>query len=165
MDLLTDTIHRRSATPTTAAAAARRSYARIPTVLEPPHFVQHLLDSYQWFLRDGLRELLDELSPIQDYNQKSMDLSFPRYEFQEPRHAVDICRERDQTFAAKWTLDLAATYAVNGWEFTVGGDNVLNEYPDEAIYANSESGQLPYSSYAPFGFNGAFAYAKVGYKW
>ncbi|WP_064748911.1 TonB-dependent receptor plug domain-containing protein [Lysobacter antibioticus] len=72
---------------------------------------------------------------------------------------------RDQTFAAKWTLDLAATYAVNGWEFTVGGDNVLNEYPDEAIYANSESGQLPYSSYAPFGFNGAFAYAKVGYKW
>ncbi|MBX9399992.1 TonB-dependent receptor [Lysobacter sp. BMK333-48F3] len=72
---------------------------------------------------------------------------------------------RDQTFAAKWTLDLAATYAVNGWEFTVGGDNVLNEYPDEAIYANSENGQLPYSSYAPFGFNGAFAYAKVGYKW
>ena len=72
---------------------------------------------------------------------------------------------RDQTFAAKWTLDLAATYAVNGWEFTVGGDNVLNEYPDESIYANSESGQLPYTSYAPFGFNGAFAYAKVGYKW
>ncbi|MGN7920222.1 TonB-dependent receptor plug domain-containing protein [Lysobacter sp. 22409] len=72
---------------------------------------------------------------------------------------------RDQTYRAKWTLDLAATYAIDGWEFTVGGDNVLNEYPDESIYANSESGQLPYSGNSPFGFNGAFAYAKVGYKW
>ncbi|WP_242110558.1 TonB-dependent receptor plug domain-containing protein [Luteimonas aquatica] len=72
---------------------------------------------------------------------------------------------RDQTFGAKWTLDLAASYALDGWSFTLGADNVLDEYPDEAIYANSESGQLPYSSYAPFGFNGAFAYAKVGYRW
>ena len=78
-------------------------------------------------------------------------------------HATDPLQ--DQTFSAKWTLDLAATYRLNQWDFTVGGDNVLNEYPDESIYANSESGQLPYTSYAPFGFNGAFAYAKVGYKW
>ncbi|MBN9346368.1 MAG: hypothetical protein J0I48_09215, partial [Devosia sp.] len=33
-------------------------------------------------------------------DQKAMDLSFPRYEFQEPRHGVDVCRERDQTYAA-----------------------------------------------------------------
>lgn len=72
---------------------------------------------------------------------------------------------RDQTFGAKWTLDLAATYALSGWTFTLGADNILDEYPDETIYANSESGQLPYSSYSPFGFNGAFVYGKVGYKW
>ena len=78
----------------------RRSYARIPTVLEAPNLVQIQLDSFQWFLREGLQELFTEISPIQDYNQKSMDLSFPRYEFQEPRHAVDVCRERDQTYAA-----------------------------------------------------------------
>lgn len=71
----------------------------------------------------------------------------------------------DQTFDPKWTLDLAATYKLNGWEFTVGGDNVLNEYPDEVLYDNSTSGQLPYSSTSPFGFNGAYAYAKIGYKW
>lgn len=71
----------------------------------------------------------------------------------------------DQTFDPKWTLDLAASYKLNGWEFTVGGDNVLDEYPDEVLYANSTSGQLPYSSSSPFGFNGAYAYAKVGYKW
>jgi iron complex outermembrane receptor protein len=73
--------------------------------------------------------------------------------------------ELDQTFDAAWTLDLAATYKLDRWSFTVGGDNVLNEYPDEVLFANSSSGQLPYSSASPFGFNGAFAYAKVGYKW
>ena len=72
---------------------------------------------------------------------------------------------RDQTFGPEWTLDLSATYRLDRWEFTLGGDNVLNEYPDEVIYANSTSGQLPYSGSSPFGFNGAFAYARVGYKW
>lgn len=71
----------------------------------------------------------------------------------------------DQTFGAKWTLDLATTYKLDRWDFTIGGDNVLNEYPDEVIYANSSSGQLPYSSSSPFGFNGAFVYGRVGYKW
>ena len=73
---------------------------------------------------------------------------------------------QDQTFDPKWTLDLAATYTLGSWDFTLGGDNVLNEYPDENIYANSTGGQFAYaSSAAPFGFNGAYVYGKVGFKW
>jgi iron complex outermembrane receptor protein len=73
---------------------------------------------------------------------------------------------QDQTFAAKWTLDLAATFNLDRWAFTLGGDNVLNEYPDEVLFANSTGGQLPYqSSASPFGFNGAFVYGKVSYTW
>jgi iron complex outermembrane receptor protein len=72
---------------------------------------------------------------------------------------------RDQTFGAEWTLDLSFAYSVDNWKFTLGGDNVLNEYPDEVLYANSTFGQLPYSGSAPFGFNGAFIYANVNYKW
>jgi iron complex outermembrane recepter protein len=72
----------------------------------------------------------------------------------------------DQTFGAKWTLDLSASYKANGWRFTVGGDNVLDTYPDEVLFANSLGGQLPYAtSAAPFGLNGAFAYVKAGYEW
>ncbi|RNF84237.1 TonB-dependent receptor plug domain-containing protein [Montanilutibacter psychrotolerans] len=71
----------------------------------------------------------------------------------------------DQTFAAKWTLDLSATWKLDRWDFTLGADNVLDEYPDEVIFANSTGGQLPYSASSPFGFNGAFVYAKVGYGW
>lgn len=73
---------------------------------------------------------------------------------------------QDQTFAPKWTLDLAATLRLDRWSFTLGGDNVLDEYPDEVVFANSTGGQLPYqSSASPFGFNGAFVYGKIGYAW
>ena len=71
----------------------------------------------------------------------------------------------DQTFDAQWTLDLSASYTMDRWNFTLGGDNVLDQYPDEVIFANSSGGQLPYSTSSPFGFNGAFVYARVGYKW
>ncbi|UHQ24175.1 TonB-dependent receptor [Lysobacter sp. 5GHs7-4] len=71
----------------------------------------------------------------------------------------------DQTFSAKWTLDLAATYQLGSWDFTVGGDNVLDEYPDESKLVLGTRNYLPYNTASPFGFNGAFAYVKVGYKW
>ena len=71
----------------------------------------------------------------------------------------------DQTFGAKWNLDLAATYTIDRWDFTVGADNIFNAYPDEFIFATSNGGQLPYPRNSPFGFNGAFVYGKIGYKW
>ncbi|MEZ5546068.1 MAG: TonB-dependent receptor [Lysobacteraceae bacterium] len=73
--------------------------------------------------------------------------------------------ELDQTFGAEYTLDLAFAYALDKWKFTVGGDNVLNAYPDEVLFANSTSGQLVYSGASPFGFNGGFIYANIGYEW
>ncbi|WP_454829366.1 TonB-dependent receptor plug domain-containing protein [Pseudoxanthomonas wuyuanensis] len=72
---------------------------------------------------------------------------------------------RDQTFDPEWTLDLSASYTLGNWNFTLGGDNVFDSYPDEVIFANSNGGQLPYSSSSPNGFNGAYGYARIGYKW
>ena len=71
----------------------------------------------------------------------------------------------DQTFDGKWLLDLTASYAIDRWEFTVGGDNVLDEYPDETFYQTSTNGQLVYPSQSPFGFNGAHVYGRVAYRW
>jgi iron complex outermembrane receptor protein len=71
----------------------------------------------------------------------------------------------DQTFGAKWLLDLAVSYHLDRWTFTVGGDNVLNTYPDKVIAANSNNGTLPYSVFSPFGFNGAYVYGRVAYRW
>ena len=72
---------------------------------------------------------------------------------------------QDQTFGDEWTVDLAATYTRKRWAFTVGGDNVFDTYPDEVLFANSTSGQLPYSAASPFGFNGAYGYVQAAYRW
>ncbi len=72
---------------------------------------------------------------------------------------------RDQTFDPQWTLDLSGSYAYGNWDFSLGADNVLNDYPDEVLFANSTNGQLPYSASSPNGFNGAYMYARIGYKW
>jgi len=72
----------------------------------------------------------------------------------------------DQRYGGKWILDVSASYSPGDhWTLALGVDNVLNEYPDESLFGNSNNGQSPYSFFSPFGFNGAFVYARVGYKW
>jgi DNA-directed RNA polymerase subunit beta len=94
----------------------RKTYARIPAVLEMPNLVQVQLESFSWFKEEGLRELLEEISPISDHHKK-MDLYLFDPEFREPwqrmpkgeeqdramadpRIAEVYCRERDITYAA-----------------------------------------------------------------
>ncbi|WP_458069889.1 TonB-dependent receptor plug domain-containing protein [Rhodanobacter sp. BL-MT-08] len=71
----------------------------------------------------------------------------------------------DQTFSPKWLLDLAVNYRLNNWTFTVGADDALDTYPDRNIANNSNHGTLPYSTFSPFGYNGAYVYGKVRYSW
>ena len=74
---------------------------------------------------------------------------------------------QDQKFGAKWLLDLAVSYRVNNWNFSVGGDNITDVYPDKDVYdiRNPTGGSLQYSQFSPFGFNGAYYYGKVNYSW
>ena len=71
----------------------------------------------------------------------------------------------DQKYGAIWTVDASASYRLDGWTFTLGADNLLDEYPDRTIFPNSNSGQFPYSSQSPFGFNGAYVYGRIAYTW
>ncbi len=77
----------------------RRSFGKIPAVLEMPHLVQIQLDSFRWFLEEGMKELLAEISPITDFTGKSMELSFLDFEFGEARYSEGECRERDMTYS------------------------------------------------------------------
>lgn len=73
----------------------------------------------------------------------------------------------DQTYAGKWLLDLALHYTAAQWTFTLGADNVFDTYPDKASAAlnNDNNGTFPYSVFSPFGFNGAYVYGKLAYRW
>jgi len=72
----------------------------------------------------------------------------------------------DQTYGASWIVDVSASYRPSeSWTLTLGADNLLDEYPDKTLFANSNSGQFPYSSQSPAGFNGAYLYGRISYKW
>jgi DNA-directed RNA polymerase subunit beta len=83
----------------TLPAAERKRYARIPEVLPIPNLIELQLQSYNWFIENGLRELLDEISPIQDFTGRVMELRFRDYEFEEPKYSELDCRTRDLTYA------------------------------------------------------------------
>ncbi|MFN2244976.1 MAG: DNA-directed RNA polymerase subunit beta [Anaerolineae bacterium] len=88
----------------------RKSYARIPDVLPLPDLIEVQLRSYDWFQEEGLRELFDEISPIESFNG-NLELHFPGlneeineklgldYRFEEPKYTQRECLERDITFA------------------------------------------------------------------
>ncbi len=77
----------------------RRSYARINEVLDIPNLIEIQQQSYQNFLDSGLRELLQDISPIQDFTG-NLSLEFIDYSLGEPKYSVDESKERDVTFAA-----------------------------------------------------------------
>src|SRR5919109_141051 len=78
----------------------RRSFARIHDAIEVPTLIETQINSFDWFRREGLRELFDEISPITDFTGKNMELRFLEYAFGEPRYDEYECRERDMTYAA-----------------------------------------------------------------
>ncbi|MBP3953399.1 DNA-directed RNA polymerase subunit beta [Bacillus suaedae] len=77
----------------------RRSYARINEVLELPNLIEIQTASYQWFLDEGLREMFQDISPIQDFTG-NLVLEFIDYSLGEPKYPVDESKERDVTYAA-----------------------------------------------------------------
>ncbi len=83
----------------TASALARTRYARIPEVLPIPNLIELQLDSFQWFIEKGLRELFDEISPIKDFTAKVMELQFLDYEFGDPKYSEEECRTKDLTYS------------------------------------------------------------------
>ncbi len=74
---------------------------------------------------------------------------------------------RDQTYGDSWVLDASVSYKPSAnWALTLGTDNILDEYPDRTVdLQNSTWGMLPYSNYSPYGFNGAYVYGRITYKW
>ncbi len=78
---------------------SRKSYARLPQILEVPSLIKVQLDSFRWFQEEGLRQLLEEISPIKDSTGTKLELSFIDYEFREPRFTEEECRQRDMTYS------------------------------------------------------------------
>ncbi|MDP9281511.1 MAG: DNA-directed RNA polymerase subunit beta [Chloroflexota bacterium] len=82
-----------------SSARVRRNFASLPEVLPLPNLIQTQLDSFKWFCDEGLGELFTEISPIQDFTGKNLDLRFISSEFREPKYSEEECRTKDLTFS------------------------------------------------------------------
>jgi len=80
-------------------APIRENFSHIPEVLPLPNLIQTQTDSFEWFVTTGLRELLDEITPITDFTGKNLELHFREFYFEEPKFNEEDCRTRDLTFA------------------------------------------------------------------
>jgi DNA-directed RNA polymerase subunit beta len=100
---------------------SRVSFAKIPDVLDVPNLVEIQRESFKWFLREGIREVFEEISPIKDFTgnlelhfavgrrrsrtaqedeRGDLPLEFDGYRFEQLKYSVDECRERDYNYSA-----------------------------------------------------------------
>ena len=88
---------------------SRVSYGRIPEMLPVADLIETQIRSFNWFKREGLRELFEEINPITDYTRKNYELKFLDYEFGQPKFDKEECRNRDMTFAAPLRINTRLT--------------------------------------------------------
>ena len=83
----------------------RRSFAKIPEVLDVPNLIALQRDSFKWFLDDGLRETFHDISPIEDFTG-TLAVEFGAHEFGDPKYSVEECKEKDMSFQAPLFVDV-----------------------------------------------------------
>ena len=87
--------------PSANSKKMRMSYSRQKEVLEMPNLIEVQKNSYEWFLKEGLKEVFDDISPIADYSGH-LSLEFVDFELCEKdvKYSIEKCKERDATYAA-----------------------------------------------------------------
>lgn len=77
----------------------RYNFGKIPKVMEIPHLLDIQRKSFEWFINEGVKEALKDISPIEDFTG-TMSLSFESYSFGEINANADECKMQDMTYSA-----------------------------------------------------------------
>jgi DNA-directed RNA polymerase subunit beta len=85
------------------APRARKNFSRLKHVLDLPNLIDIQKASFDWFLDEGLRETIDDISPIEDYTG-TLAVEFGEYRFGEPPVSIKECREKDMTYQAPLSM-------------------------------------------------------------
>ncbi|MBS7136750.1 MAG: DNA-directed RNA polymerase subunit beta, partial [Veillonella parvula] len=87
--------------PVQVGKRTRMSFGKVKDVTEMPNLIEVQLDSYQWFLREGLHEVFDDINPITNFTG-NLVLEFVDYklDMDNIKYSVEECKERDSTYAA-----------------------------------------------------------------
>jgi hypothetical protein len=87
----------------------RVSYSRTQNVLDIPNLIAIQTDSYDWFIKQGIRDVFDDISPIKDYSE-NMKLEFLNYRLDEaPKYSEQECKDRDMNYSTILKVDVRLT--------------------------------------------------------
>jgi DNA-directed RNA polymerase subunit beta len=96
------------------SATKRTYFTKTDDALDMPNLVDHQNRSFQWFVEEGLGELLAEISPIDDYTGAKLSLSFKDYRFEEPKLSEAEARENNVSYEAPLKATVELTNKVTG---------------------------------------------------
>ena len=101
--------------PIKSGRSVRMSYQRRKEVLEMPNLIEVQKASYEWFVNKGLREIFDDISPIEDFSDK-LSLEFVDYELcrDKVKYPIEECKERDANYAAPLNVTVRLLNKENG---------------------------------------------------
>ncbi|MHB8965673.1 MAG: DNA-directed RNA polymerase subunit beta [Coriobacteriia bacterium] len=98
-------VRREAGSPAPAGQRQRRTFAKIPEILDVPNLIAIQTDSFKWFLEEGLRETFQDISPIKDFTD-TLAVEFGGHEFGDPKYSVEECKEKDMSFQAPLFVDV-----------------------------------------------------------
>ncbi len=84
----------------------RRSFSKLDKILEVPNLIDIQKKSYEWFLTDGIRETVADISPIEDYTG-TLAVEFGAHEFEPPSCSIEECRDKDGNYSAPLFMDVS----------------------------------------------------------
>lgn len=67
-------------------------------ILPLPNLIELQLNSWNWFLTEGLKELFEEISPIEDFTGKNLALYFKDYYFEEPKYSEAVAKDKNTSY-------------------------------------------------------------------
>ncbi|MDZ4178172.1 MAG: DNA-directed RNA polymerase subunit beta, partial [Coriobacteriia bacterium] len=88
-----------------AGLRQRRTFAKIPEILEVPNLIAIQRDSFDWFLEEGLRETFADISPIEDFTG-TLAVEFAGHEFGDPKYSVEECKDKDMSYQAPLFVEI-----------------------------------------------------------
>lgn len=88
------------------AAEIRKFFNEKKEVLEIPNLLDVQLNSFNWFKEEGLRELFDEVNPIEDFTGKIMELRFKKYYFDEPKYSEKTAKLKNLSYESSLKVEI-----------------------------------------------------------
>ncbi len=89
-----------------SSKTGRVFFSKNPAAMDSPSLIEIQLDSFNWFVNEGLAELFQEISPIEDFTSKNYELHFLKHSFDPAKVSVDEAKERGLTYACPLKLDV-----------------------------------------------------------